>query len=82
MEAVNYIRLMYIQEEFRDKMIQRFESVMENEEAHNDLRELKQTGWVSRYTKNFQDLQIRLLTMTQEEAYSAYLSGMQPHLCE
>ena len=63
-------------------MIARFESVTENEEAWRDLRELRQTGRVAGYTAKFQELKSRLPTMADEEAFSVYLAGLNPHLRE
>ena len=68
--------------QFRDAMVQRFEPVTEVEEARKQLRALKQTGRVAGYVQKFQELQYRLPGMTDEEAFHAFLSGLQPHLQE
>ena len=75
-------RMPYTWEEFRRHMIARFESVTENEEARRELRELRQTGRVAGYTAKFQELKSRLPTMMDEEAFSVYLAGLNPHLRE
>ena len=63
-------------------MIHRFESITEIEDARRQLRALKQTGRVSGYIQCFQELQYRLPSMTDEEAFHAFLSGLVPHLQE
>ena len=63
-------------------MIARFESVTENEEAQRELRELRQTGRIAGYTTKFQELKSKLPTMMDEEAFSVYLAGLNPHLRE
>ena len=68
--------------QFRDAMVQRFEPVTEVEEARKQLRALRQTGRVAGYVQKFQELQYRLPGMTDEEAFHAFLSGLQPHLQE
>ena len=68
--------------QFRDAMVQRFEPVTEVEEARKQLRALRQTGRVAGYIQKFQELQYRLPGMTDEEAFHAFLSGLQPHLQE
>ena len=42
--------------QFRDTMVQRFEPVIEIEEAHKQLRALRQTGQVIGYVQKFQEL--------------------------
>ena len=69
--------------QFRDAMVQRFEPVTEVEEAHKQLQSIEadrpsRTG----YVQKFQELQYRLPGMTDEEAFHAFLSGLQPHLQE
>ena len=54
----------------------------ETEDAHCQLRALKQTSRVSGYIQRFQELQYRLPNMTDEEAFHAFLSGLVPHLQE
>ena len=68
--------------QFRDAMVQRFEPVTEVEEARKQLRALRQTGRVAGYVQKFQELQYQLPGMTNEEAFHAFLSGLQPHLQE
>ena len=63
-------------------MIARFESVTENEETRRDLTELHQSRRVASYTAKFQELKSRLPTMTDEESFSVYLAGLNPHLRE
>ena len=63
-------------------MIVRFESITENEQARQELRELRQTGRVDGYIAKFQELKNRLPTMMDEEAFSVYLTGLNPHLRE
>ena len=63
-------------------MIARFESITENEEARWELRELRQTRRVAGYIAKFQELKSRLPTMMDEEAFSVYLAGLNPHLRE
>ena len=71
-------RMPYTWDEFRTRMIARFESVTENEEARRELRELHQTRRVAGYTTKFQELKSKLPTMTDEEAFSVYLVGLNP----
>ena len=66
--------------QFRDAMVQRFEPVMEVEEAHKQRQGLRQTSRVAGYAQKFRELQYRLLGMTDEEAFHAFISGLQPHL--
>ena len=68
--------------QFKVAMIHRFESITETEDARRQLRALKQTGRVSGYIQKFQELQYRLPSMTDEEAFHAFLSGLVPHLQE
>ena len=75
-------RMPYTWDEFRTHMIARFEFVTENEEARRELRELHQTRRVAGYTTKFQELKSRLPTMTDEESFSVYLAGLNPHLRE
>ena len=51
-------------------------------EAHKQLKALRQTGPVTGYVQKFQELWYKLLGMTDEEAFYAFLSGLQPHLQE
>ena len=60
-------------------MIHRFKSITETEDARCQLRALKQTGRVSGYRQRFQELQYRLPSMIDEEAFHAFLSGLVPH---
>ena len=62
--------------------MQQFEPVTEVEEVRKQLRALRQTGRVVGYVQKFQELQHRLPGMTDEEAFHAFLSGLQPHLQE
>ena len=57
-------------------MVQRFEPVTKIEEAHKQLRALRQTGRVAGYVQKFQELQYRLLGMTDEEAFHAIIFGL------
>ena len=68
--------------QFKVAMVHRFESITETEDARRQLRALKQTGRVSGYIQRFQELQYRLPSMTDEEAFHAFLSGLVPHLQE
>ena len=68
--------------EFEQAMIHRFEPVTENEEARKQLRALRQTKGVGGYIQRFQELQYRLPGMTAEEAFSAFVAGLKPHLQE
>ena len=68
--------------QFKVAMIHRFESITETEDARRQLRALKQTGRVSGYIQRFQELQYRLPSMIDEEAFHAFLSGLVPHLQE
>ena len=68
--------------QFRDAVVQRFELVTEVEEAHKQLRALRQTGRVASYVQKFQEVQYRLPGMTDEDAFHAFISGLQPHLQE
>ena len=68
--------------QFKVAMIHRFESITETEDARRQLRTLKQTGRVGGYIQKFQELQYRLPSMTDEEAFHAFLSGLVPHLQE
>ena len=68
--------------EFRTAMIAAFKLVMETEEARKQLRAVRQTGQVSAYIQHFQELQCRLSGMNEEEAFSAFLVGLSPHLQE
>ena len=68
--------------QFKDAMVQRFEPVTEGEEVQKQLRELRQTGRVAGYVQKFQELKYRLPGITDEEAFHAFLSGLQPHLQE
>ena len=68
--------------QFKLAMIHRFESITETEDARRQLRALKQTGRVGGYIQRFQELQYRLPSMTDEEAFHAFLSGLVPHLQE
>ena len=67
---------------FKAEMIAAFEPVTETEEARKQLRALRQTGRVTAYIAKFQELQCRLSGMNAEEAFSAFLSGLSPHLQE
>ena len=82
LEASEGKRMPYTWEEFHRHIIARFESINENEEARRELRELRQIGRVVGYTTKFQELKSRLPTMTDEEAFSVYLAGLNPHLRE
>ena len=64
--------------QFKVAMIHRFESITETEDARRQLRALKQTSRVNGYIQHFQELQYRLPSMTDEEAFHAFLSGLVP----
>ena len=68
--------------QFKVAMIHRFESIAKTKDAHRQLRALKQTGTVNGYIQRFQELQYRLPSMTDEEAFHAFLFGLVPHLQE
>ena len=68
--------------QFRDAMVQQCKPVTKVEEVHKQLRALRQTGRVASYVQKFQELQYWLLGMTDEEAFHAFLCGLQPHLQE
>ena len=57
-------------------MVQRFEPVTEVEEAHQQLKALRQIGRVTGYVQKFQELEYRLLGMTDEEVFHAFLSRL------
>ena len=63
-------------------MIHRFESITETEDACRQLRALKHTGRVGGYIQHFQELQYRLPSMIDEEAFHVFLSRLVPHLQE
>ena len=63
-------------------MIATFEPVTETGEARKQLWALRQTGKVANYIQKFQELGYRLPEMNAEEAFSAFLSGLSPHLQE
>ena len=46
------------------------------------LRALRQTSRVTGYVQKFQELQYRLPRMIDEEAFHAFILGLQPHLQE
>ena len=69
-------------EDFCAAMIAAFEPITETEEARKQLRALKQTGRVAGYIQRFQELQCRLPGMNEEEAFSTFLAGLNPHLQE
>ena len=68
--------------DFSAAIIAAFEPVTELEEARKALRALRQTGKVATYIQKFQELQCRLPGMTEEEAFSTFMSGLTPHLQE
>ena len=57
-------------------MVQQFEPVTEVEEARKQLQALRQTGRVVGYVQKFQELQYRLLRMTDEELFHTFLFGL------
>ena len=61
--------------QFKDAMVQRFEPITKVEEVRKELRALRQTDWVASYVQKFQELQYRLLGMTDEEDFYAFLFG-------
>ena len=63
-------------------MIQRFKPITEVEEARKQLRALWQTKGFGGYIQHFQELRYRISGMTLEEAFYAFLAGLQPHLQE
>lgn len=64
MEVADHRRPSYTWDEFRTKMIQRFKSVTDIEEAHPELRNSKHIRSVVGHTQKFQELQSRLMKMT------------------
>ena len=66
--------------QFRDAMVQRFEPVIEVEEACKQLRALRQIGRVADDVQKFQELRYRLPRRTDEEAFHAFIFGLQLHL--
>ena len=68
--------------DFSAALIAAFEPVTELEEARKALRALRQTGKVATYIQKFQELQCRLPGMTEEEAFSSFMSGLNAHLQE
>ena len=60
--------------------MQRFELVTEVEEARKQLTALRQTGRLASYVQKFQEPQYQLPGMTGEEAFHAFIFGLQPHL--
>ena len=60
--------------EFCDAFATAFESIIDSEEVRQQLRNLKQTGRVAGYVQRFRELQFQLPSMTEEEAYSAFVS--------
>ena len=68
--------------QFQDAMVQHFELVTKVEEAQKQLRALRQTGRVAGHVQKIQELQYRLPRMTNDKAFYAFLSGLQPHLWE
>ena len=63
-------------------MIAAFKPITKLEEARKTLWALCQTGKASTYIQKFQELQCRLPRMIAEEAFSAFMSGLTPHLQE
>lgn len=61
-EVANRIRASYTLEGFKGKMLQHFQSVIENEDALNELRAVKQIGRVFGYTHRFQEFQSKIPT--------------------
>ena len=66
--------------EFCDAFATAFESISDSEEVRRQLCNLKQTGRAAGYVQRFRELQFRLPSITKEEAYSASLSKLKPHL--
>ena len=63
-------------------MVQRFESVNEVEEVCKQQWALRQTARVTSYVQKFQELQYRLPRMIDDEAFHAFIFGLQLHLQE
>lgn len=82
MEVSERKRVPYTWGEFCTKIIARFEFVTKNEEARWELKELCQSGKAAGYTAKFQELRSRLPTMIDEEAFLAYLAGLNSNLRE
>ena len=53
---------------------------MDSEEVRQKLCNLKQTGQVAGYMQRFRELQFWLPSIAEEEAYSAFVYGLKPHL--
>lgn len=68
--------------DFKAAMVKAFEPITATEEARKQLRGLRQTHKASGYIAKFRELQYKLPDMTQEEAFSAFLAGLSPHLQE
>ena len=66
--------------EFNDAFAFAFESILNNQEVRWSLRNLKQTGCATREMQRFKELQFRLPSITEEEAYLASVSRLTPHL--
>ena len=59
--------------QFKEAMVQWFKLVIKVEKVQKQLQALKQTSRVAGYVQKFQELHYRLLGMTEEEAFYAFL---------
>ena len=66
--------------EFYDPFATAIESVIDSEEVRWQLRNLKQTSRATGYVQRFREPQFWLPSMTEEEAFSAFIFGLKPHL--
>ena len=61
---------------FSQEMIAAFEPMTEMEVARRQIIELRQTGRVSGYIQRFRTLRYKIPSMTEEEAHSLFLRGL------
>ena len=66
--------------EFWEAMVRTFEPLTEQEVARQELKNLRRTGRVSGYVAKFRDIRYRIPTLTGDEAYFAFVDGLQPHI--
>ena len=62
--------------QFRQEMTTAFEPMTETETARRQIIELRQTGRVSGYIQRFRTLRYKIPSMTEEEAHSLFLRGL------
>ena len=58
------------------EMIRTFQLETEIEVARQQILNLKQTGRVAGYVQKFRELQYKIPSMTDEEAYTLFLRGL------